>query len=102
MNDQQKFVLAVFGLLSLFITVPLAVVLRGWVLSRLWFWFAVPIFGLTPLGIAQAIGVSLIVWMLTHQNINCQSENKEPMERIASALVRVIIYLTHLMGGLYD
>lgn len=42
---------------------------RGWVLSILWGWFAVPIFGLPPLGIAQAIAVAMIVSFMTHQYI---------------------------------
>ena len=33
--------------------VPLAI-LRGWVLSILWGWFMVPVFGLPALGIAQS------------------------------------------------
>lgn len=45
-----------------------AVILRGWVLSIIWGWFAVPIFGLPPLGIAEAIAVALVLAMLTHQH----------------------------------
>ena len=50
-------------------TLVIATLLRGWVFSILWGWFAVPIFGLPPLGIAQAIAVALIVSMLTHQYV---------------------------------
>jgi hypothetical protein len=43
-------------------------IIRGWVLCKLWIWFAVPTFNLPVLSIAQALGVSLIVGMLTlHQ-----------------------------------
>jgi len=52
--------------------VPLAI-LRGWVLSILWGWFMVPVFGLPALGIAQAIGVGLVVTTFTHTgSSNCQ------------------------------
>jgi hypothetical protein len=46
--------------LFLGITIPL-VLLRGWVLSVLWGWFVVTIFHLPPLGIAQAIGISIVI-----------------------------------------
>lgn len=38
---------------------------RGYVLSVLWGWFFVPIFHLPPLGVAQAIGIALVVGMFT-------------------------------------
>ena len=56
----------VLGIVVLFIA---SVIFKGYVLSILWGWFAVPIFHLPPLGIAQAIAVSLVVSMLTHQYI---------------------------------
>ncbi len=43
-------------------------VVRGITLSILWGWFAVPIFGLPPLSVTQAIAVSLVVGFLFHQN----------------------------------
>ncbi len=43
--------------------------LRGWALSIMWGWFAVPLFHLPPLGIAQAMGVSLVIGMLCHQYV---------------------------------
>ena len=40
---------------------------RGYVLSTLWGWFVVPLFGLPKLAIAPAIGLSLVVGFLTYQ-----------------------------------
>lgn len=54
---------ALFGMLFI---VPL-VAWRGYVLSVLWAWFAVPTFGLPVLSVTQAIGVAIVVAMLTHQ-----------------------------------
>lgn len=54
------------GFVALIIAIS---VLRGWVFSILWQWFAVPIFGLPPLGVAQAIGIAVIFSMLTHQYV---------------------------------
>ena len=51
------------------ITVTMAIaattVLRGYVIAKLWLWFIAATFGLPPLGIAQAAGLSLIVGFLT-------------------------------------
>ena len=43
----------------------LMAVLRGWVLSILWGWFMVPVFGLPVLNIPFAIGLALVVRLLT-------------------------------------
>lgn len=42
-----------------------AIVLRAWVLTMLWGWFVVP-YGAPAIGIATAIGISLIIGMFTH------------------------------------
>ena len=42
-------------------------VLEGWALTVLWGWFIVPTFGLPSLRIPYAIGLSLVVGMLTHR-----------------------------------
>ena len=44
-----------------------AVLLRAWVLTVLWGWYAVPAFGLPGLSTLHAFGVSLIVAFLTYQ-----------------------------------
>jgi len=55
-----------FGVFALMIA---ASVLRGYVLSILWGWFAVPLFNLPILGIPQAVGLALIVSLATHQYV---------------------------------
>ncbi len=55
---------AAFGILGIFAFFALAVILRGLVLSVLWGWFIVPVFGLPVLGILPAFGVALIVTYL--------------------------------------
>jgi uncharacterized protein YqgC (DUF456 family) len=49
----------VLGFLLIMGLLFVTAVLKGWVLSILWGWFIVPIFGLPLLGIVPAIGVSL-------------------------------------------
>lgn len=54
-------------LISIALSVPLAI-WRGFVLTKLWMWFAVPIFGLPMLGLIPAIGLSLLVGFLVYQH----------------------------------
>ena len=59
--------------------------LRGYVLSILWRWFMVPTLGLPALSIPQAIGIALVVGMLTHQSHH-YPENKD--EKTSTKVVR--------------
>lgn len=57
----------VVGCLAALLISPLTVVLNGFVLCKLWLWFVVPQFHLAPLTIPVALGISVLVGMLTHQ-----------------------------------
>ena len=57
------------------VIVAQSVILRGMVLSTLWGWYAVPIFGLHPLNLAQAIGVCVVVHLLTHQYVPARDKD---------------------------
>lgn len=52
--------LGAFGFIAMFM------LLRGLLLSLLWGWFVVP-FGVPPIGIAWAIGLSVLMAMLTKE-----------------------------------
>jgi hypothetical protein len=45
--------------------VALMVIWQGYVLAILWGWFMVPAFGLTPLSVPMAIGVSMVASSFT-------------------------------------
>lgn len=47
---------------------------RGFILQSLWGWFLVPL-GLPPIGIANAIGVAMIVSYLTYSHLKKDSED---------------------------
>lgn len=50
------------SIVSLFILVPIGIVLGGFVLSKLWGWFIVPVFAMLPtLTVAQAVGVNTVL-----------------------------------------
>lgn len=67
MNDDFASIMAKF-LVGIVLFV-LAVVVDGFVLTYLWGWFLVPL-GLVQIGMAHAIGVSILVSYLTHQTNN--------------------------------
>lgn len=82
---------------------------NGWALSTLWGWFVVPFFHLPPISIPQAIGISLIITLLTHQYKDVQEKEREGWQK-AVPLISVLsvpvvsvfigwIVKTYFMGG---
>jgi hypothetical protein len=91
------------GCAFLMVAAVVEILLKGWVLTFLWEWFAVPL-GLPPLGVAHAIGLAALVGLLTHQVSNCQSEDKDISDAvgrwigsglIGPFLVLLIGYIVH-------
>ncbi|MDP3696508.1 MAG: hypothetical protein Q8R55_00575 [Candidatus Taylorbacteria bacterium] len=66
--------------------VVVSTLLRGYVLSVLWRWFMVPTLGLPALSVAQAIGIALVVGMLTHQS---QHYPEDKDEKTSKKVVRI-------------
>ena len=88
--------LGCLGLIGLLIVES---VLRGWVLTYLWGWFLVPL-GLPPIGIAHAIGVALLVGMITHQSQpDCESPSREVSEHIGRVVGHLIGPFVALLVG---
>lgn len=54
--------------------VALSSILNGWVLTKLWAWFIVPLFGAPTLTIAPAIGLALVAHCITYQHINAAKD----------------------------
>lgn len=61
-------------ILILLALAPWVSIWNGFTLSILWGWFVVPVFGVPPLRIPFAIGISLIVGYLTHQTRKSEDE----------------------------
>lgn len=53
-----------FLCLSLVISIPITI-WQGFVLTKLWAWFIVPVFGLPALGLVPAIGLAAVITYLT-------------------------------------
>ena len=73
-------------LVTLFALV-LSPILHGWVLTYLWRWFVVPL-GVKELSIAWAIGISVVVSMLTKQ---WQPEQKDKHPSLRSVVVELFL-----------
>jgi NADH:ubiquinone oxidoreductase subunit 6 (subunit J) len=71
---------AVLATLAVVFGLPLiltaSAIWSGYVLTHLWVWFVVPLFGLPALSLAGAIGVTLVVSFMTFQY---QRNNKDDM-----------------------
>jgi cadmium resistance protein CadD (predicted permease) len=98
---------AISGCLGVILGTVLIIVLSslvgGYTLSVLWEWFIVTTFGLTPLNIWQAIGVSSVVSFLTHE-ASSQDTSKYSsygewlIAATATVIARSVIYL--VIGGI--
>lgn len=78
--------------------VVLATMWKGYVLSILWAWFVVQAFGLPAIGVAQAIGLSLVIFMLTVTSLG-ESSKEEPFDAIAKAVLMGFFLPLFLLGA---
>ena len=81
------------GVLTASITTIIASTLwKGYVLSKLWLWFVAATFGAQPLGVAESIGLSLIITFTTHQFDQYEDKNATTQDRIAIAIGYSLFY----------
>jgi len=57
--------------------IAVAAIWRGYVVSVLWGWFAVPLLHLPPMGVAQAMAIGLLASVLTHQYVPSDSDKED-------------------------
>ena len=87
--------LAIFGgVVAFAISLVLLTMLSAWVVATIWGWFIVPTFGLKPLGIAQAMGISLCVGVLTRK-VDAESRDGKTkgIGAAVEKLVEAVVYL---------
>ncbi len=74
--------------------------LNGFVLKVVWGWFITPTFNIHPLSLIQAIGLCLVVALVTHQHIPREKmEQKVEMlgyEFLSPVTVLVVGWIVHL------
>lgn len=78
-------------LLTIGLTV-LAATLEGFALTVLWGWFIVPAFGVPALRIPYAIGLALVVGMLTHR-VRSDNDKPDTVTVLAHGLVMPFVYI---------
>jgi hypothetical protein len=70
----------------------LGILLKAFVLTKLWAWFIVPLFpGAPSLTMAQAYGIALVIAMVTHQHSEAQEEPDKEKRQIA-AIVSLFVW----------
>lgn len=65
-----------------------ALVVRGFVVSIMWQWFVVPLFHLPELSIPYAVGLSILVGLLTYQQ-QPDVEKKSKTDKIVKVLMPI-------------
>lgn len=89
--------IAIFGIFALtLLYIVGGSVLNGWVLSKLWLWFMVPLFGFKPLSIVYAIGLALTVRFLT---VNYDFAKQEKQSATTILLIPIFSSLFALAFG---
>ena len=99
MNDTEKTFLSCIGAFALIVILPVASsLIYGFVLLRLWEWFVVPTFGLPLLSLPVAVGISLIVSLLTISSPKTK-DTREDSEKWVDRGVALIVPLLYLFFG---
>lgn len=70
-----------------FLMIPVSMILGGLTLSVLWGWFIVTTFGVQALGIAQAIGLAMVVGYFTSNLRKIKWDDDDDMEKKAFRIV---------------
>ena len=80
----------IMALLMVLIITP---IIRGFVLVKLWVLFVIPIFNVPVIGIAQAIGISLVIGFLTAQKPVKQEikKNKDVWDDFLTSFFTMIV-----------
>ena len=80
-------------LLLVLLLTPFALAWSGFVLTILWGWFVVPAFGLAPLSVPVAIGLSTIIGMYMKVKIDdeaAKTSDEKAKEVITSIVVAAV------------
>jgi len=103
MKKESGFELLVAGIIAFCVLLPLGMLLRAWMLTKLWVMFIVPQFELNTLSYSAALGISLIIGILTKQDLS--KLQKTPDEglwsTVFSSLLKIIIEPVFTVGMAY-
>lgn len=97
--------MTIINIIYIIFAIP-AALLNGFVIQKMWHWFIVPL-GIGDIGLAHALGLSLMIGYLTHQaNIKDLIKKLENEEEIEIKIGQMIIWIAKplialLYGWLY-
>ena len=95
-NEEEAKTIAI-GCLAIIIVTPFAIMLRGFVLTRLWLWFLVPL-GLPAIGLWHAYGLSILIALFT-SGMGRIPSNKDEDERRSIIYHSVFRLIGYSIGG---
>ena len=80
------------NIVATLVALVLGTIIGGFVLSKLWVWFMVPIFDLNPLRIVEAIGLTFIVGYMTKNPIETNETLEGPfLKELLIAFLQTLI-----------
>ena len=103
-NDDDTFATCLGLIVSLVVLAVVAAVANGWALVTIWNWFIPPIFGLVPLTLWQAVGVSMVFNLFVgvkNKSSNSDTKNKTFGEVFVSSLSEIILTPLFTVGFAY-
>lgn len=89
---------ALLALLAVVVALIGGSIWSGYVLSVLWGWFAVPAFHLAPISIPLAIGITMIIRMLTYEMPQSQDKKSDTATALASLYGWGFLYPLFILG----
>lgn len=74
------------------VALVLGAIIGGFVLTKLWVWFMIPIFDLNPLSIVEAIGLTFIVGYMTKNPAETSKTLEGPfLEELLKAFLQTLV-----------
>ena len=80
------------SIVATIVALVLGAIMGGFVLSKLWVWFMVPIFDVNPLRIVEAIGLTFIVGYMTKNHVESGKTLEGPfLEELLKAFLQTVV-----------
>ncbi len=91
--------IALLALLALPVVIVVSAIANGFVLSVMWSWFVVPVFGIAALTVVQAIGFSMVVSFLTYHDTESKTDDSKSLtEKIIYMVMMAIMRPAFTLG----
>lgn len=78
---------AAWALCVAIVGIPITSVVRGYVIAKIWLWFVAQQFGLPALNVPQAMGVGLLVGLMTYHYAKTEDQSFLGSRLIASVFI---------------